>query len=102
MDTPDPSDPPEQKPRRKAKSKMGRRPVPRRPNRVDVRKVMKQAVAQAGGPPELSRRLGITRHAIYQWDRVPVEHVLVLSGLTGIPASRLRPDIYRARVDDGV
>ena len=42
----------------------------------------------------LSRELGITHGAISQWVRVPVERVLDVERITGIPRHELRPDIY--------
>lgn len=43
---------------------------------------------------ELASKLGITPQAIGQWHRVPVERVLEVERLTGVPRHELRPDIY--------
>lgn len=39
---------------------------------------------------------GITSQAVSDWTRVPVEHVIEVERLTGIPRELLRPDIYGA------
>lgn len=43
---------------------------------------------------DLAQQLGITAQAISQWTRVPVERVLDVERLTGVPRHELRPDIY--------
>ena len=43
---------------------------------------------------ELARGLGITHGAVSQWDQVPMNRVLDVERLTGIPRHELRPDIY--------
>ena len=57
-------------------------------------KVIRDAIRLAGGGAHLAEYLGIERQAVYQWTRVPVEHVLRIENLTGIPCYRMRPDIY--------
>ena len=52
-----------------------------------------EALAAHSGA-ELARALGLTRQAIYQWDRVPSKHVLRVEKITGVPRQRLRPDLY--------
>jgi DNA-binding transcriptional regulator YdaS (Cro superfamily) len=48
----------------------------------------------AGNPSKLARLLGITRQAVDQWKRVPVEHVLAVEEMSGIPRHVQRPDVY--------
>lgn len=58
---------------------------------------MKQALEKAFSQIKrrhLALKLGITAQAISQWDRVPVERVLSVERLTGVPRHVLRPDIY--------
>lgn len=43
---------------------------------------------------EISRRCGISRQAIYQWDQVPWNRVHVVAEVTGLPPHVIRPDIY--------
>lgn len=56
-----------------------------------------RVVAAAGGPTPLAARLGITQHAIYQWDRIPAHRVGQLMELTGMKAHEIRPDLFRAQ-----
>lgn len=44
----------------------------------------------------LVEKLGISRQALYEWRKcgVPAERVIIVEEVTGIPRSRLRPDIY--------
>lgn len=55
---------------------------------------MIRAINAAGGFAEVARSLGRTRQAVIQWERVPVEHVLRLESLSGVPRHQLRPDVY--------
>ena len=59
-------------------------------------RIVDKAIKIAGGAPTVARELGITRQAIYQWGRVPVEHVIPLERATAGAVTRhqLRPDIY--------
>jgi len=43
---------------------------------------------------KLARAIGITRGAVAQWDRIPAERVREVADATGIPMSRLRPDLF--------
>lgn len=53
-----------------------------------------EAVAKTGGPYVLGPRLGIAPQAVSQWIRVPAHHVRAVAKLSGIPMSKLRPDLY--------
>jgi DNA-binding transcriptional regulator YdaS (Cro superfamily) len=59
-----------------------------------------EALDKAGGPVALARRLTelgpkpISHAAISQWNRVPAERVRTVSQVTGVPLSRLRPDLF--------
>jgi hypothetical protein len=44
----------------------------------------------------LARKIGVTRGAIAQWDKVPAERMKDVSRVTGIPMEVLRPDIFAA------
>lgn len=55
---------------------------------------IKKLVASAGGVTSLARQLGISKSAVSQWDRIPVERVLQVEKLTGVSRYALRPDIF--------
>lgn len=44
---------------------------------------------------DLARQLGITRSAVSQWDRVPLERVPDVARVTGLEWHEIRPDHYR-------
>lgn len=46
------------------------------------------------GVKRLASELGVTTGAVSQWSRVPVERVLEVERIVGIPRHELRPDIY--------
>ena len=57
--------------------------------------IIDEAIAIAGGPEALTKMLGIKMMpAIYSWTKVPARRVLAIERATGIPRSRLRPDLY--------
>jgi DNA-binding transcriptional regulator YdaS (Cro superfamily) len=63
---------------------------------TNLRKVAEEAIRAAGGGAALGKALKLNRQAIYQWSRVPPEHVHTVERLTGIPRHKLRPDLYPA------
>jgi DNA-binding transcriptional regulator YdaS (Cro superfamily) len=59
--------------------------------------IVDRVIETYGGAAALARRLGISRNAVSDWrskQRVPVERVLDIEKLTGIPRYEIRPDIY--------
>lgn len=56
-------------------------------------------IEAAGGPSAVGRGLGISPQAVGQWRKVPAERVLAFERISGIPRSRIRPDIYPPEVD---
>jgi len=52
---------------------------------------------KAGGVIALSVALGLSRAAVSQWHRVPVDRLDDVERLTGIPREQLRPDIFKSR-----
>jgi len=57
-------------------------------------RALRQAVAAAGGPSALARRLGVSPQAVVQWRECPVRRVLDVERLSGVSRSELRPDVY--------
>lgn len=53
-----------------------------------------RAIRAAGGTHRaLADKLGLSRAAISQWDKIPVNRLAAVSRVTGIPLSELRPDL---------
>lgn len=53
-----------------------------------------EAFRTTGGVSELARRLGISQPSVSAWSRIPAERVAAVEAATGIPRSKLRPDLY--------
>jgi DNA-binding transcriptional regulator YdaS (Cro superfamily) len=43
----------------------------------------------------LSKLLGLTTTATQNWDRVPLNRILDVERVTGVPREKLRPELYR-------
>lgn len=54
----------------------------------------KRLILQAGGPRKLAARIGTSRQAVAKWERIPAHWVRLLEELTGVPAEKIRPDIF--------
>ena len=54
-----------------------------------------RAIEIAGSGEVLARRLGITRQALQQWDKIPAKYLIPIERLTGVPREELRPELYR-------
>lgn len=57
-------------------------------------KITTQAIAEAGGAKQLSKKLKISQPAVSMWDKVPIMRVLAVEKITGISRYRLRPDLF--------
>lgn len=53
------------------------------------------AIRKAGGMRALARKIGVTYQSIQKWDEVPVRWLFAVERATGIPAHKLRPELYR-------
>lgn len=54
------------------------------------------AIHEAGNKAKLGRLLGLTGAAISAWgDQVPIEWMLEIERVTGVPREILRPDVFR-------
>lgn len=59
--------------------------------------IIRQAIEAAGGVQALSRALGLKHTSIIGWrnrGQIPAERVPAVARASGIPASRLRPDVF--------
>ncbi len=61
-----------------------------------MEKIGLEAVKAVISLAALANRLGITRSACAQWDRVPAERVGEVSRVTGLPKHVIRPDLHDA------
>lgn len=52
------------------------------------------AIRAAGGVGALARSLGISQPSVSNWQKIPAERVLAVETATGVPRTRLRPDLY--------
>ena len=59
--------------------------------------ITQEAIRRAGGCKALADAIGVKAPAIYQWKRVPAARVVQVSEITGIPRTKLRPDIFLPR-----
>lgn len=59
-----------------------------------------RAARTMGGYSSLARRLGISRQAVWQWQRCPESRVLEIEALTGVSRFDLRPDKYEDSHDN--
>jgi DNA-binding transcriptional regulator YdaS (Cro superfamily) len=50
----------------------------------------------AGGGAKLARAVGVTKFAVYQWQRdgIPAARLPAVERITGIPMRDLRPDLW--------
>lgn len=60
----------------------------------DLRALRDEAVTAAGGPTRLAEILGISDAAVCQWEHIPHKRVLAVEKASGVPRTRLRPDLY--------
>jgi Bacterial toxin YdaS len=56
--------------------------------------VLQLVRTKRGTASRIAEACGIVRHAVWNWRRVPAEHVLVVAALLKIPRHQIRPDIY--------
>lgn len=56
---------------------------------------LRRAVKAAGGPTKFAAALGINRQAIWQWKKCPINRIVEVEKISGIPREELRPDLYR-------
>jgi DNA-binding transcriptional regulator YdaS (Cro superfamily) len=57
-------------------------------------KALKAAIEKVGNRSILAEKLGISRQAVWSWDRVPIDRIAAVERITGIPREKLRPEIF--------
>jgi DNA-binding transcriptional regulator YdaS (Cro superfamily) len=55
---------------------------------------IKQIAQKAGGVVAMSKALGLSRGAVSQWKKVPLDRVVDVERITGISRRSLRPDVF--------
>jgi DNA-binding transcriptional regulator YdaS (Cro superfamily) len=64
--------------------------------------IIQKAASRVGGIKLLATKLGITPQAIYQWAEVPLDRAADIERISGIPRSRLRPDVFQNSIVPGI
>lgn len=59
-----------------------------------MEKLLEYLNAERGRRLELATALEIAPSAISQWREVPINRVIAIEALTGIPRKELRPDVF--------
>lgn len=53
-----------------------------------------EAIRAAGGVSQLAGKIGISQPSVSNWIKVPAERVISVEKATGVPRTKLRPDLY--------
>jgi DNA-binding transcriptional regulator YdaS (Cro superfamily) len=67
-----------------------------RKRKIKMDEGLKLAVEAAGTKYRLAKLLGITPTAVLRWHRVPMERIVKVEQVTGVPREKLRPELYRS------
>lgn len=62
---------------------------------------IKQIIRSSGGPSKIGKEISRHHTTVLKWERVPAEHVLAVSRLSGIPVWKIRPDVFPAPISAG-
>lgn len=55
---------------------------------------IKEIAKKVGGVVALGKALGLSKGAVSQWKRVPIDRVISVEKLTGFTRQQLRPDVF--------
>jgi len=61
--------------------------------------IIEQVIKQSGGIGALSKALRISPQAIHKWRKkggVPLDRVIEVEKLSGVPREQLRPELFRS------
>lgn len=61
---------------------------------MDRPEIINRVFAHYGGASALAAVLGVSRQAVWVWQKVPLRHLKRIASETKIPREKLRPDIY--------
>lgn len=64
-----------------------------------ARGVMNRLREEHGMLSKIAREIGVYAQAVHQWKMVPLERVVDVERITGIPREQLRPDYHLPRAD---
>jgi len=53
-------------------------------------------IIAAGGVRAISKRLNLSRQAVYQWSEVPLKHAASVAKLCNMDPREVRPDLFAA------
>lgn len=56
--------------------------------------VLKTVLDKAGGPTRVSELLGLHYSAPSKWRKIPAQHCIPLSKVTGVSIFAMRPDVF--------
>jgi Putative antitoxin of bacterial toxin-antitoxin system, YdaS/YdaT len=69
----------------------------KKPVTIKRDKMMTRIRAEWGLSLKVAKACGVTRGAVYQWKRVPTDHIHAVADLIGVRPEDIRPDIFRHR-----
>jgi Putative antitoxin of bacterial toxin-antitoxin system, YdaS/YdaT len=73
-----------------------RKKTPQKQHVEQAKEVMLQLRRRRGALSQLAVELGVTAQAVHLWEVVPIQRVLEVERITGIPRRRLRPDFFNS------
>jgi len=56
---------------------------------------LRLAIEAVGTRYQLAKRLGLMPSSVHVWQRVPLNRILEVERVTGVPREKLRPELYR-------
>jgi len=57
-------------------------------------KGLRKVIEELGSLARLAEAINITKQAVSQWQRVPIDRVLEVEKVSGVSRHELRPDFY--------
>jgi DNA-binding transcriptional regulator YdaS (Cro superfamily) len=62
---------------------------------ADLDKLMRTIRATRGLSVRIAAACGVHRSAVYQWTKVPPQHMMAVAEIMGIQIEDVRPDLFR-------